>query len=54
VGLLARPLRIPITAFYPFLDNLVITKTGAMKRTVKVEGSRAGSSSSSPSLVTVR
>jgi 2-polyprenyl-3-methyl-5-hydroxy-6-metoxy-1,4-benzoquinol methylase len=28
VGLLARPLRIPITAFYPFLDNLVIQRTG--------------------------
>lgn len=26
VGLFARPLRIPITAFYPFLDNLVILK----------------------------
>jgi len=54
VGLLARPLRIPITAFYPFLDNLVITKTGAPKRTVKAEGSRARSSSSSPTFVTVR
>ncbi|TLZ44653.1 MAG: class I SAM-dependent methyltransferase [Methanobacteriota archaeon] len=29
VGLLARPFQIPITAFYPFLDNLVIVKNGA-------------------------
>jgi 2-polyprenyl-3-methyl-5-hydroxy-6-metoxy-1,4-benzoquinol methylase len=29
VGLVARPFRIPITAFYPFLDNLVIMKNGA-------------------------
>jgi 2-polyprenyl-3-methyl-5-hydroxy-6-metoxy-1,4-benzoquinol methylase len=28
VGLLARPLRIPITAWYPFLDNLVFVRTG--------------------------
>ena len=28
VGLLARPLRIPITALYPFLDNLVFVKRG--------------------------
>jgi SAM-dependent methyltransferase len=28
VGLVARPLRIPITAFYPFLDNLVLVKNG--------------------------
>lgn len=26
VGLLARPFRIPITAFYPFLDNLILMK----------------------------
>jgi SAM-dependent methyltransferase len=29
VGLIARPFRIPITAFYPFLDNLVIMKNRA-------------------------
>jgi hypothetical protein len=29
VGLLARPLRVPITALYPFLDNLVFMRTGA-------------------------
>jgi SAM-dependent methyltransferase len=28
VGLLARPLRIPITALYPFLDNLVFVRNG--------------------------
>lgn len=31
VGLLARPLRIPITAFYPFLDNLVVMKTDGVR-----------------------
>lgn len=28
VGLVARPFRLPITAFYPFLDNLVFMKPG--------------------------
>lgn len=38
VGLFARPLRIPITAFYPFLDNLVLMKP------VPDGGPRGGSS----------
>jgi hypothetical protein len=33
VGLVARPFRVPITAFYPFLDNLVIRKTAGPART---------------------
>jgi hypothetical protein len=29
---MARPFRIPITAFYPFLDNLVLVKNGTPAR----------------------